>query len=146
MYQIDIVKFNADNTKTKTTRDIYSEDALFAELTCLENAYAVSKDFKNGKIVAAKNENDQFECDVYSENTLLCIFKITKHTLTVFDVLKKETENFHKNINVEIQDSSGKLIRFIKFSGNEKKFLNEELTATPVISHEKRYGNIIITI
>lgn len=146
MYQIEIVKFNTDQTKTKTLRDIYSEDVFFAELTCLENAYAVAKDFKNNKIVAAKNENGQFECDIYSENTLLYIFTMKQHTLTVFDVLKKETENFHKSINVEIQDSSGKLIRFIKFSGNEKKFLNEKLTATHVISYEKRYGDVIMTI
>lgn len=145
MYRITKTKFKNNKPQSKTSQEIYSDNQLFAELNCLEQGYAISKDLENGKIVAAQNKDNMFECDIYSKNELIYMITLEPYTMTVFDVLKKETNNFHKDVCVEIQDSSGRLIRFMKFIPKEKKFLNDVLMKMPVVSYERKNG-IIITI
>ena len=60
----------------------------------------------------------------------------------MFDIIRQETNNFKKEIVVEIQDENGNFIRLSRIMKNTKLKMNEPILTATVISYENKENSI----
>jgi hypothetical protein len=143
MYWINEKIFSDKGTNAVQNKKItISENIMeLAELTCIRHAYSFSTQFKNKKIIA-RYSKEKFTCEIYNNDILRGLFRLEYEKETVFDIIRQETNNFEKEIVVEIQDENGNFIRLSRIMKNTKLKMNEPILTATVISYENKENSI----